>query len=173
MEIWKDIELDDDNAGLAAGEAPTSNQAALREESTSVEPTTTLVSAWQQLKGKTVNLRSDLDPEWLRLWVNWERPNPTQGIRNVTLAELQDGSPLQGNSKDELVTHGKLHFKNSKISKNGLDYELCILSSPDSRPMKVLIFNSKARNTIGTADIGCTIGLLGFTPLPDIGRGVT
>jgi hypothetical protein len=29
MEIWKDIELDDDNAGLAAGEAPTSNQAAL------------------------------------------------------------------------------------------------------------------------------------------------
>ena len=114
----------------------------------------------------TSHFRNDISPENLRLWVNLRRPYADQQICNVTLEQLQDGSPLTEDSKAELVTHGTLSHKESKVSSKGKPYVRVILSSTDSRHRATfLIFKYTEMKTIENASHGCTIALCGFAEM--------
>jgi len=100
----------------------------------------------------TSNFRNDISPE---------------NYRNVALAELQNGYPLSEDSRVCLVTHGKLEYSESKVSKKGKPYVYFKLSSPQcQRPVTFLIFGLKMMRTIQEAKIGSTITLCGFHEMP-------
>ena len=115
---------------------------------------------------KTSHFRNDISPENLRLWVNFRRPYQDQQICNVTLEQLQEGSPLREDSQAELVTHGTLFRKETKVSKKGHAYVRVILSSTDNAHRATfLIFKYTEMKKIENASNGCTIALCGFAEM--------
>jgi hypothetical protein len=158
----------DDKSGQGAGEEGEDSD--LSEEMRLVSE---FMTEMQQEGGGEVSdedtashFRNDISPENLRLWVNFLRPYPGQQICNVTLEQLQDGSPLSKHSQAEFVTYGTLSHKETKVSKKGHTYVRVILSSTDYRHRATfLIFKYTVMKAIENASHGCTIALCGFAEM--------